>query len=138
MREINGYQIFAELKRGPATTIFKALDIRHQQIVLIKRLHAEAAAEAHRRLQFVQESKVSTRLVHPNLRRLLNSGIVGDEPFLVLEYVEGPALAELIAQHHKLPIDLCLFIAKELAKAIAAAPQQFLHRDIKPHNIFCR
>lgn len=137
MREINGYQIYAELKRGQATTIFKALDTRHQQIVLIKRLHAAAAAEAHRRLQLLQESKVSKRLAHPNLRRLLNSGMVGDEPFLVLEYVEGPALAELIARYKKLPIDLCLFIAKELAKAIAAVHRSnFLHGDIKPHNIF--
>jgi serine/threonine protein kinase len=137
MRQIDGYQIFAELKRGPVTTIFKALDARHGRIVLIKLLSAEATIENNKRLQFFQESKLSERLAHPNLRRMYQSGMNGGEPFLVLEYVEGPTLFELICQHKKLPLDLCLFIAKELAKAVAAVHQnRVLHRDIKPHNIF--
>jgi serine/threonine protein kinase len=56
---------------------------------------------------------------------------------LALEYVEGPTLFELITKPSKLPIDICLFIAKELAKAIAAVHRyNILHLDVKPHNIF--
>jgi serine/threonine-protein kinase len=137
MLEIDGYHIFAELKRGPVTTIFKALDTRHGRIVLIKLLHADAAAETSRLVQFLQESNITALMLHPNLRHIYQSGMVGDEPFLALEYVEGPTLSELIKRHKKLPIDICLFIAKELAKAMAAVHRyNVLHLDIKPHNIF--
>jgi serine/threonine protein kinase len=137
MLEIDGYHIFAELKRGPVTTIFKALDTRHGRIVLIKLLHAEAASETNRLVQFLQESNITALMLHPNLRHIYQSGMVGDEPFLALEYVEGPTLFELINRHKKLPIDICLFIAKELVKAMAAVHRyNVLHLDVKPHNIF--
>jgi serine/threonine protein kinase len=137
MLEIDGYHIFAELKRGPVTTIYKALDTRHGRIVLIKLLHAEAAAETNRLIQFLRESNINALMVHPNLRHIYQSGAVGDAPFLALEYVEGPTLSELIKKSKKLPIDICLFIAKELAGAIAAVHRyNVLHLDIKPHNIF--
>jgi serine/threonine-protein kinase len=137
MLEIDGYHIFAELKRGPVTTIFKALDTRHGRIALIKLLHAEAATETNRLMQFLQESNITALMVHPNLRHIYQSGMVGDEPFLALEYVEGPTLFELIKRHNRLPIDICVFIAKELAKAIAAVHRyNVLHLDVKPHNIF--
>jgi len=137
MRRIDGYEIFAELQRGPGTTIFKALDNRYNRVVLIKLLEAGANAQDLWRLQLLRESRLSARLSHPNLRRIFQSGLASEEPFLVLEYVEGPTLAELIAQHKQLPIDICIYIAKELAKAIAAIHRNHvLHRDIKPQNIF--
>jgi serine/threonine protein kinase len=137
MLEIDGYHIFAELKRGPMTTIFKALDTRHGRIVLIKLLHAEAAAETNRLIQFLREVNINALMVHPNLRHIYQSGAVGDEPFLALEYVEGPTLSELIKKCNKLPLDICLFVAKELARAMAAVHRyNVLHLDIKPHNIF--
>ncbi len=137
MLEIDGYHIFAELKRGPVTTIFKALDTRHGRIVLIKLLHAEAASETNRLVQFLQESNITALMLHPNLRHIYQSGMVGDEPFLALEYVEGPTLFELINRHKRLPVDICLFIAKELVKAMAAVHRyNVLHLDVKPHNIF--
>jgi serine/threonine-protein kinase len=137
MHKIDGYQIFAELKQGPVTTIYKAVDSRHQRVVLIKLLNGEAAALPHRRTQFVQEGKISQRLQHPNLRRTLHTGTLAEQPFLALEYVEGPTLAELIQTHRKLPIDLCVYLARELAGAIAAVHRhKFLHHDIKPQNIF--
>ncbi len=137
MLEIDGYHIFAELKRGPVTTMFKALDTRHGRIVLIKLLRADAAAETNRLVQFLQESNITALMLHPNLRHIFHSGMVGDDHFLALEYVEGPTLFELINRQKKLPIDICLFIAKELAKAMAAVHRyNVLHLDIKPHNIF--
>lgn len=137
MHKIDGYQIFAELKHGPVTTIYKAVDSRHQRVVLIKLLNGEAAARPHWRAQFVQEGKISQRLHHPNLRRTLHTGTFEEQPFLALEYVEGPTLAELIHTHRKLPLDLCVYIAGELARAIAAVHRhKVLHNDIKPQNIF--
>jgi len=137
MLEIDGYHIFAELKRGPVTTIFKALDTRHGRIVLIKLLRADAATETNRLVQFLQESNITALMLHPNLRHIYQSDMVGDEHFLALEYVEGPTLFELINRHKKLPIDICLFIAKELGKAMAAMHRyNVLHLDVKPHNIF--
>lgn len=136
MHKIDGYQIFAELKQGPVTTIYKAVD-QHQRVVLIKLLNGEAAAQPHWRTQFVQEGKISQRLQHPNLRRTFHTGTLAEQPFLALEYVEGPTLAELIQAQRKLPIDLCVYLARELAGAIAAVHRhQVLHHDIKPQNIF--
>ncbi|MGH7490837.1 MAG: serine/threonine protein kinase [bacterium] len=137
MNKIDGYQIFAELKQGPVTTIYKAVDSRHQRVVLIKLLNGEAAALPYRRTQFMQEGKISQRLQHPNLRRTLHTGTLAEQPFLALEYVEGPTLAELIQAQRKLPLDLCVYLAKEVAGAIAAVHRhKFLHHDIKPQNIF--
>lgn len=137
MRRIDGYEIFAELQRGPGTTLFKALDNRYNRVVLIKLLESGAAAQDLWRLQLLRESRLSARLSHPNLRRIYQSGLASEEPFLVLEYVDGPTLAELINQHKKLPIDICIYIAKELSKAISAIHRNHvLHRDIKPQNIF--
>ena len=136
MPDFADYQIFAELQRGPVTSVFKAMDTRRNQVVLIKLLQADAAAEGYWRQQFLQESRLSTRLVHPNLRRLLRAGLNGDEPYLVLEYVEGPTLSELIAKHRQIPLDLVLYVGRETAKAIAAIHRsKILHRDIKPQNI---
>lgn len=137
MENIDGYQVFAELRDGPVNTIYKALDLRHHQIVLIKLLHLEAADSEQWRSQFVQEGKISMRLAHANLRRTLSAGTHGERPYLVLEYVEGPTLFELIQKQGKLPLDLCLFIAKEVAAALASVHGfKILHHDIKPQNIF--
>jgi serine/threonine-protein kinase len=137
MENIDGYQVFAELRDGPVNTIYKALDLRHHQIVLIKLLHLEAADSEHWRKQFLHESKISMRLAHTNLRRTLSAGMHGERPYMVLEYVEGPTLFELIQRERKLPLDLCLYIAKEVAAALASVHGfKVLHHDIKPQNIF--
>ncbi len=137
MENIDGYQVFAELKDGPVNTIYKALDLRQHQIVLIKLLHLEAADSEHWRKQFMQESRISMRLAHANLRRTLSAGMHGERPYMVLEYVEGPTLFELIQRERKLPLDLCVFIAKEVAAALASVHGfKVLHLDVKPQNIF--
>ena len=137
MLKIDRYQIFAELERSQAISIYKALDTKTKRVVLIKRLHSEADILASARTQFLQEKEISKRFAHPNLRQIFDFGVDDDGPYLVLEYVEGPTLDELIKKHKKLPIDLCVFIANELAKAILSVHHNnVLHLDIKPQNIF--
>ncbi len=134
MVKIEGYEIFAELQRGAWVTLFKAFDQRHQRTVLIKLLNDQQAPRAVQE-QLLVESELSPRLLHPNLRRVHASGKFFDRVYLILEYVEGPTLAELIPR--RLPIEFCAWIAKQVAQALLAVHREgILHRDVKPRNIF--
>ncbi|MDZ7266802.1 MAG: serine/threonine protein kinase [candidate division KSB1 bacterium] len=134
MVAIEGYEIFAELQRGPWVSVFKAFDHRQQRMVIIKALR-EPAAPARVREQLRVEGEIGRRLIHPNLRQVYAAGGLQDNPYLVLEYVEGGTLAELL--HRALPIELCVWIAREVARALQVLHQHgILHRDVKPKNIF--
>jgi len=134
MVAIEGYEIFAELQRGPWVSVFKAFDHQHQRMVIIKAL-TEPAAPLRVREQLRVESEIGRRLAHPNLRQVYAAGGLNDNPYLVLEYVEGGTLADVVQR--PLPIELCVWIAKEVARALQALHQHgILHRDVKPKNIF--
>lgn len=138
MVAIEGYEIFAELQRSPWVKVFKAFDQQRQQIVIVKALTDEAAPSRVRE-QLLAESSLSQRLSHPNLRRVYDTGMRDDQPYLILEYVEGGTLAEVItsAGRDGLPFEMCVWITKEVARALQALHGQgILHRDIKPGNIF--
>lgn len=135
---IEGYEIFAELQRSPWVKVFKAFDQQRQQMVIVKALTDEAAPSRVRE-QLLAESSLSQRLSHPNLRRVYDAGMRDDRPYLILEYVEGGTLAELTtsAGRDGLPFEVCVWITKEVARALQALHGQgILHRDIKPGNIF--
>ncbi|NUO83556.1 serine/threonine protein kinase [candidate division KSB1 bacterium] len=134
MVKIEGYEIFAELQRGPWVTLFKAFEVQRQRTVLIKLLNDQQAPRVVQE-QLLVESELSSRLVHANLRRVYASGKFSGRGYLILEYVEGPTLAELIPR--RLPIEFCAWIAKEVAQALMAVHREgILHRDVKPRNIF--
>ncbi len=89
MATLEGYEIFAELKRGPWVAIYKAFDARRQRTVLIKTLLQRDAPAAVRE-QLSVENGLRRRLDHPNLRAVYAGGQVDERAYLVLEYVEGP------------------------------------------------
>ncbi|MGH7492323.1 MAG: serine/threonine-protein kinase [bacterium] len=134
MATLEGYEIFAELNRGPWVAIYKAFDTRRHRTVLVKML-LDAGAPAVVLEQLRVEGDLRQHLSHPNLRAIYGSGKMQDREYLVLEYVEGPTLAELITQN--LPVELCVWIAGQVAQALAVIHRQgILHRDLKPQNIF--
>ncbi|MEK7728857.1 MAG: serine/threonine-protein kinase, partial [candidate division KSB1 bacterium] len=134
MVKIEGYEIFAELQRGAWVTLFKAFDLQQQRTVLIKLLNDEHAPAAVQE-QLLVESALRDRLLHPNLRRVFTAGDFAKRPYLVLEYVEGPTLAELLTP--RLPIEFCAWVVKQVAQALMAVHREgILHRDVKPRNIF--
>ena len=103
--------------------------------VAVKFLHASFAADVKVRERFERELQAMSRLTHPNCISVVDYGIA-DSPFIVMEYVTGPTLRHMLADHGRLPPVRALFIASQILAALAHAhSQDMVHRDIKPGNI---
>ncbi len=132
---ISHYRITAELGAGGMGVVYRAQDSKLQRDVAIKMLHAERATDTGLMLRLRKEARTLAELSHPNI-----GGIFGFEDdaagvALILEYVEGQTLADLI-QDGPLELEACLDIAGQIAAALDYAHARgILHRDLKPANI---
>src|SRR6187455_828938 len=118
--------------------VYRATDTNLKRQVAIKVLPEAVAADAERLVRFQREAEVLASLNHPNIAIIhgleKSEGATG----LVMELVEGPTLADRIAQG-PIPIDEALPIAKQIAEALEAAHEQgIIHRDLKPANVKVR
>lgn len=136
------YEIVAEVGRGAMGSVYKARDPKIDRFVAIKTilLHQSVVQERQEFLRrFFIEAKAAGRLLHPGIVAVFDVGEDPEtqDPFIVMEYIEGLTLRELLARKgKKLPPDDALRIAEELAEALDYAHAQgVVHRDIKPANI---
>src|SRR5437660_10053214 len=98
-------------------------------------LKAELLADASFRQRFQHESEAIAAIEHRNVARFLDL-VVGDPTFIVMEYVRGPTLAQVIRDKKRLPSLDAMYIAERLCWALEAAHQRgVLHRDIQPSNV---
>lgn len=128
------YLIRAELGAGAMGTVYQALDTQNNQVVAIKQLKPDIAnPELIERFQ--REGEILRDLNHPNIVKMIDSITLGEEHYLIMEYVSGGDLA-IILQDNQLPFERILKIAIELADALTRAHYlNVIHRDIKPGNI---
>ena len=115
--------------------VYRGRDIKLNRDVAIKVLLPAVAADAERLARFNREAQVLASLNHPNIAHI--HGIADGEsgPLLILEFVDGPTLADRIARG-PLPVDEAIAIAKQIADALEAAHERgIIHRDLKPANI---
>jgi serine/threonine-protein kinase len=118
--------------------VYRARDIKLNRDVALKILPAEFAADPDRLARFKREAQVLASVNHPNIAAIYGFEDGDGVHALVLELVEGPTLADRIAQG-PMPIDDALPIAKQIAEALEAAHEQgIVHRDLKPANIKVR
>jgi serine/threonine-protein kinase len=111
--------------------VWRATDTKLDREVAIKILPDALAQDADRLARFEREAKVLASLNHPNIATI--HGV--EERALVMELVEGPTLADRIAQG-AIPLDEALSITKQIADALAYAHEKgIIHRDLKPANI---
>jgi hypothetical protein len=130
------YRLESTIGTGGMATVWRALDLRLDRPVAIKRLHAARAADYEFATRFRREAQLVARLSHPNLVRLLDAGEDEDGPYLVLELVEGETLKDRIRREGALdPYEaarLCAQVADGLAYAHA---EGIVHRDVKSQNV---
>src|SRR5262245_34012649 len=132
------YEVVALLGSGGMGEVYRATDSNLKREVAIKVLPSSVAADADRLARFQREAEVVAALNHPNIAAIYGLEKTSGATALVLELVEGPTLADRIAQG-ALPIDEALPIAKQIADAVAAAHEHgIIHRDLKPANIKVR
>ena len=118
--------------------VYRATDTNLKRAVAIKVLPASVAADTERLARFQREAEVLASLNHPNIAAIYGLERTPGVTALVMELVEGPTLADRIAQG-AIPVDEALPIAKQIAEALEAAHEQgIIHRDLKPANIKVR
>jgi hypothetical protein len=132
------YEILSLLGAGGMGEVYRARDTRLDREIAIKILPDLLGSDPDRVARFQREAKTLAALNHPNIGGILGVEEANGVTALVLELVEGPTLADRIAQG---PIDLveALSIAKQIAEALEAAHTEgIIHRDLKPANIKIR
>jgi eukaryotic-like serine/threonine-protein kinase len=118
--------------------VYRARDTKLNRDVALKILPAAFAADSDRLARLRREAQVLASLNHPNIAAIYGFEDSGATHALVMELVEGPTLAERIAQG-ALPVDEALAIAKQITEAPEAAHEQgIVHRDLKPANVKVR
>jgi len=132
------YEIISPLGAGGMGEVYRARDSKLNRDVALKVLPEEFALDADRLARFRREAQVLASLNHPNIGGIYGFEDAGGIHALVLELVEGPTLADRIAQG-SLPLDEALPIARQIAEALEAAHERgIIHRDLKPANIKLR
>jgi eukaryotic-like serine/threonine-protein kinase len=134
--KLGDYEITGSLGKGGFGTVYKAKG-EEDRDVAIKVLNTQALGNARVVKKFFHEAMILARLDHPNITRLMEFFPDGDSYALVMEYVKGVELKDIIKKYKgPLPFDKGLRIAKQAADAFQYAHENgILHRDIKPGNI---
>jgi eukaryotic-like serine/threonine-protein kinase len=132
------YEIAAQVGTGGMGEVYRATDTNLGRQVAIKVLPETLAQSADRLARFEREAKTLASLNHPNIAQIYGLERSPGTTALVMELVEGPTLADRIAQG-PIPVEEALPIARQIADALEAAHEQgIIHRDLKPANVKVR
>ncbi|GAB1443228.1 hypothetical protein MASR2M39_20670 [Ignavibacteriales bacterium] len=130
------YRIIRKIGEGGMGTVFLAEDLQMQQEVAIKLLHAAMTTDSEIVERFKTEAKAQYKLTHPYIVKLTRLVQNGEDYFIVMEYIEGMTLKEMLSKTGLLPEDRALPIFHKILRGLAYAHSQgIIHRDIKPGNI---
>jgi serine/threonine protein kinase len=131
------YEILEKIGTGGMATVYRARHLAFGEIVAIKLVGPKLAHDADFLKRFRTEAVVTRKLQHPNAVRVEDLDTTEDgRPFIVMEFVNGRSLREVIRTEGALPLPRAVAIARQACSALAAAHAiGITHRDIKPDNI---
>lgn len=124
------YEILSLVGEGATAVVYRARDRKLNRIVALKVLHPQSRPAAQQR--FLQEALASAQLHHPNIMSIFDLDEDLDQQFLVVEYIEGTPLGDMIPAS----LEVVVRVGVQIARALHYAHQRgIIHRDIKPANI---
>jgi serine/threonine protein kinase len=137
-QQLGPYAVLGKLGEGGMGEVYRARDTVLNRDVAIKMLPAPLALDPDRMARLRREAQLLASLNHPNIAQIHGLEQAGETLALVMELVDGPTLADLVARG-PMPLDDVLPIARQVADALIAAHEQgIIHRDLKPANIKVR
>ncbi len=132
---ISHYKVLEKIGEGGMGVVYRATDTKLNRDVAMKILPEQFASDSQRMARFQREAEVLASLDHPNIGQIYGIEDAGQTKALVLQLIEGPTLADKIAQG-PIPVEEALKIALQMAEGLEAAHEKgVIHRDLKPANI---
>jgi serine/threonine protein kinase len=135
------YQLEQLLGQGGMGAVYRATHLGTKRTVAVKVIHPQLSTHNQFVARFRREAEAAGRLRHPNVVDVTDFGIArtpnGPVAYLVMEYLDGCTLAEIVAEEGALPIQWVIDILEQVCAAVEAAHRAgIIHRDLKPDNIW--
>ncbi len=134
------YEIISPIGEGGMSVVYKAKHLLMDRFVAIKMIRPEYASMSQLIERFKQETKAVSSLRHPNIVTVFDYGFLPDQtPFLIMDYLEGKVLNQLIKQEKTLQWERAILLFSQACDALAHSHERgVVHRDIKPSNLLVR
>ena len=132
------YAIRGYVGKGAMARVYLGEDLHTNEAVALKVLEGTSTRGARAKMRFIRESQAANRIGHPNIVRIHEVGENGDgAPFIVMEFLHGESLGDLLRRDGRVPADMALPVVRQVASGLAEAHRVgVIHRDVKPDNLF--
>lgn len=132
--EIKGYSILGKIAKGGMGEVYKGIHLGLGKEVILKKLSPNAPAGFYER--FKREASIMMDISHPNIVHMYDYFQEGGSSYIVMEYIDGYSLSELIHRYKQIPVYLAAYIILKIAEGLKYAHSEgVVHRDIKPGNV---
>jgi len=131
------YKIYDKVGSGGVATVYIARDLHTYEVVAVKLLKTEFTENPNYTKRFMREAEVVSNLHHPNITAVKDYGIEDNQYYVVMEYVEGKMLAQIVEEKGSLTYPEAINVISQTLEALQYAWENGIvaHRDIKPQNI---
>ncbi|MDQ0641967.1 Stk1 family PASTA domain-containing Ser/Thr kinase [Microbacterium murale] len=130
------YRVRARIARGGMATVYVATDLRLERRIALKVMHGHLSDDSVFQSRFIQEARAAARLADPHVVNVFDQGQDGELAYLVMEYLPGITLRELMREQKRLTIPQTITIMDAILAGLAAAHKAgIVHRDVKPENV---
>ncbi|HEX5061025.1 MAG TPA: protein kinase [Kofleriaceae bacterium] len=130
------YRVLERIAEGAMGAVYRGTRLNIDRAVAIKVMHASLPSAMEGRKRFEREAKLMARLEHPHCVSLIDYGLHGAKPYVVMELVRGRSLHDALVEQGKFEITRAIDVMRQVLSGLAHAHEQgIIHRDIKPANI---
>ncbi len=130
------YRVRARIARGGMATVYVATDLRLERRIALKVMHGHLSDDSVFQSRFVQEARAAARLADPNVVNVFDQGQDGDMAYLVMEYLPGITLRDLLRDQRRLTVTQTVTVMDAVLSGLSAAHRAgIVHRDVKPENV---